>query len=198
MLPAKSCGRTTQKIVLSVSKGSASRVVSTVTTTSERSGAMAMLVTVPITTFLYLSWDWPAVRPAAVSKVMVMVGPRLEKVSQASHRAIRPVSRGTIQTRGMRRRRRTPAVGSSGGPACSLIPALLRLPARKVAERHVRKHGDHGDQIAVTAASSLCFGPRASRAQWLHVNAPDERAGRARSGRWRWTAPVDWLAQASV
>ena len=43
-----------------------------------------MVFTVPITTSLYLSCDWPAVRPAAVSKEMVMVGPRLEKVSQAS------------------------------------------------------------------------------------------------------------------
>ena len=75
---------TTQKIVLSVSSGSASRTVSMVTITFVKSGDTAMLFTVPITTFLYLSCDWPAVRPAAVSKAMVMVGPRLEKVSQAS------------------------------------------------------------------------------------------------------------------
>ena len=74
-----------------------------------------MVFTVPITTFLYLSWDWPAVRPAAVSKAMVMVGPRLEKVSQASHAAIRPVRIGTIQTSGMRRRLCTPAVGTFAG-----------------------------------------------------------------------------------
>ena len=89
MLPANSSGLTTQKIVLSVSSGSASRTVSIVTITLVRSGDTPMLFTVPMTTFLYLSCDWPAVRPAALSKAMVMVGPLLEKVSQASQRAIR-------------------------------------------------------------------------------------------------------------
>src|SRR6266702_716111 len=64
MLPAKSSGLTTQKIVLSFRKGSASRTVSTVTNTWVKSGETVMVFTVPITTFLYLSWDWPAVRPA--------------------------------------------------------------------------------------------------------------------------------------
>ena len=104
-MPANSSGLTTQKIVLSFRNGSASRTVSTVTRTRAKSGETVMLFTVPITTFLYLSWDWPAVRPAAVSKEMTMVGPRLEKVSQASHAAISPVSSGMIQISGMRRRR---------------------------------------------------------------------------------------------
>ena len=104
-MPAKSCGLTTQKIVLSVRRSSASRTVSIVTSTDDRSGAMAMVFTVPITTFLYLSCDCPAVRPAPDSKLTVMVGPRLEKVSQASQAAISAVSSGTIQISGMRRRR---------------------------------------------------------------------------------------------
>ncbi len=78
MLPAKSCGLTTQKIVLSLKSGSASRVVSTVTMTLEKSGETAMLFTVPIVTSLNLSWDWPACSPSPESKAMVMVGPRLE------------------------------------------------------------------------------------------------------------------------
>ena len=55
MLPANSSGLTTQKIVLSLSSGSASRTVSIVTITLVRSGDTVMLFTVPITTFLYLS-----------------------------------------------------------------------------------------------------------------------------------------------
>ena len=78
IFPAKSSGLTTQNIVLSLRNGSASRTVSTVTRTWEKSGEIVMAFTVPITTFLYLSWDWPAVRPAPVSKEMTMVGPRLE------------------------------------------------------------------------------------------------------------------------
>ena len=90
----------------------------------------------PSTTFLYLSWDWPAVRPAAVSKEMVMVGPRLEKVSQASHAAISAVSSGTIQTSGMRRRRWAPAVGNAVGPVrCHSLPSIPPLSvARRVTQ----------------------------------------------------------------
>src|SRR3984893_16601484 len=112
VLPAKSSGLTTQKIVLSFRKGSASRTVSTVTSTWEKSGETVMVFTVPITTFLYLSWDLPAARRAAVSKEMTMVGPRLENVSQASHAPIRAVISGTIQISGIARRRVTAGVGS--------------------------------------------------------------------------------------
>ena len=133
MLPANSSGLTTQKIVLSLSSGSASRTVSIDTITLVKSGDTPMLFTVPMTTFLYLSCDWPAVRPAALSKAMVMVGPLLEKVSQASQRAIRAVTIGTIHTSGMRRRRCTPAVGSSTGPPVSVIvPSVCPCSVRKV------------------------------------------------------------------
>ena len=57
ILPAKSCGLTTQKIVLSVSSGSASFTVSIVTSTFDRSGGMVIVFTVPMTTLRYLSWD---------------------------------------------------------------------------------------------------------------------------------------------
>ena len=103
-VPAKSCGFTTQKIVLSASRVSASLTVSIVTRTLERSGAMVMVFTVPMTTLRYFNCDCPAVSPTAVLKVTVMVGPRLEKVSQASQPAIIAVRMGTIQTSGMRRR----------------------------------------------------------------------------------------------
>jgi hypothetical protein len=73
---------TIQNTVLSVSSFSAWRTVSMVTTTLARSGATAMDFTVPIVTSLYLSWDWPACRPAADSKETVIVGPRLDTVSQ--------------------------------------------------------------------------------------------------------------------
>jgi hypothetical protein len=103
MRPAKSSGFTTQKTVLSLSSGSASRVVSTVTITWEKSGDTASDFTVPIVTSLNLSCDCPACRPPADSKAIVIVGPRLEKVSQASQAPISAVTSGTIQTSGMRR-----------------------------------------------------------------------------------------------
>src|SRR5215831_10007802 len=112
---------TTQNTVVSSSSRSASRVVSTVTITEARSGATAMLCTVPITTFLYLSCDWPAVRPAAVWKLMVMVGPRLEKVSQASQTASSAVRTGTIHTNGTRRRLRNGAIGTVPAFCCVSI-----------------------------------------------------------------------------
>src|SRR5216684_733859 len=138
MLPAKSWGLTTQKIVLSVSRCSASRNVSTVTITFDRSDGRVMVFTVPIVTSLNLSWDWPAVRPDAVSNEMVMVGPRLENVSQASHAAISAVNTGTIQTSGMRRRRRTPAVDRVTGSGCSIIvsnPSANALEPRADAQQ---------------------------------------------------------------
>ncbi len=121
MLPAKSCGFTTQKIVLSVSSGSASFTVSIVTSTFERSGGTVIDFTVPMTTLRYLSCDWPAVRPAAVSNATVMVGPRLEKVSHASQAAISAVRMGTIHTSGMRRRWRTEADATGPPPMGGLV-----------------------------------------------------------------------------
>src|SRR3954468_10644212 len=121
MWPAKSCGFTIQKIVLSVSSGAASRVVSMVTSTLDRSGDTAIAFTVPIVTSLNLSCDWPAVRPPADSKDTVMVGPRLEYVSQASHSAISAVTAGTSQTSGTRRRRRTPAVGRGAESGLEMV-----------------------------------------------------------------------------
>jgi hypothetical protein len=115
MEPAKSCGLTIQKTVLSVSRRAASRVVSIVTITFDRSGETAIDVTVPIFTSLNLSCDWPACSPSAESKDTVMVGPRLDQVSHASHPAISAVTSGTIQISGMRRRCRTPAVGTGMG-----------------------------------------------------------------------------------
>src|SRR5713101_4310830 len=97
-----------------------------------------MVFTVPIITSLNLSWDWPACRPDAVSNEMVMVGPRLENVSQANHAAISAVNTGTIQTSGMRRRRRTPAVDRVTGAACSVIvsdPLANALEPRADAEQ---------------------------------------------------------------
>ena len=51
-LPAKSCGLTIQNTVFSPSSGSASRVVSTVTSTLLKSGVTAIAFTVPNTTSL--------------------------------------------------------------------------------------------------------------------------------------------------
>ena len=78
MLPAKSCGFTIQNTVLSLSSGMASRVVSTVTITFEKSGLTVIDFTVPIVTSLNLSCDWPACRPDPLSKEMVISGPRFE------------------------------------------------------------------------------------------------------------------------
>ncbi len=99
-------------MVFSLNSDSASRLVSTVTSTLEWSGVTAMPVTVPISTSLNLRWDCPTCRPSAVSNEMVIVGPRLDMVSQASHAAIRAEKIGTSQTSGSLRRRRTPAVAT--------------------------------------------------------------------------------------
>src|SRR5689334_18188381 len=112
-------------MVLSVRSGAASRVVSMVTSTFLRSWLMSTDLTVPIGTSLYLSGDWPGTSPLPVSNSTTIVGPRLEKVSHASQPPIRAVSSGTIQISGMRRERRTEAVGTGAGLSSILIPIAM-------------------------------------------------------------------------
>ena len=132
-MPAKSSGLTTQKMVLSVSSGAAACVVSMVTSTFLRSGEMSTAFTVPIGMSLYLSDDWPGVSPLPDSNSTTMVGPRLEKVSQASQPPIRAVISGTIQISGMRRERRTDAVGIGAGLSSILIPIDMPPHGQNVA-----------------------------------------------------------------
>src|SRR5580704_3930497 len=128
ILPANSRGLTTQKIVPSVSSGPASRVVATVTTTCVWSGERARLFTVPNTMSLYLSCDWPACSPSPPSNEILIVGPSLDSVSQASHAPIATATSGTIQMIESRRERRVAACGTTRGSARFVMAGLL-LPA---------------------------------------------------------------------
>jgi len=91
MLPANRRGVTTQNLVLSVRNGIAWRFISAVTISCDPSLLRTTLVTRPRSTSLCLMWDCPACKPSPLSKVMVMVGPRLEIVFQASQPPISAV-----------------------------------------------------------------------------------------------------------
>jgi hypothetical protein len=65
-----------------------------------------------------------------------MVEPRLENVSHVNHAAISAVNTGTIQTSGMRRRRRTPAVGMLAGFECSVIVTNPSVNALEQVQKH--------------------------------------------------------------
>src|SRR5215472_4450829 len=68
-----------------------------VATTCVLSGVSVRLFTVPKTMSLYLSCDWPACSPSPLSKVILIVGPSLDSVSQASHAPIATATSGMIQ-----------------------------------------------------------------------------------------------------
>src|SRR5438270_5299464 len=126
ILPAKSLGFTTQKMVPSVRSGPAWCVVATVTTTCVWSGESARLFTVPKTMSLYFSCDWPACSPSPPSNVILIVGPSLESVSQASQAPIPTATSGTIQMIDSRRERRVAACGTVRDSA-RLVMASLQL-----------------------------------------------------------------------
>ena len=67
------------------------------------------------------SCDWPGCRPSAVSNDIVIVGPSLDSVSQASHAPITTARMGMIQMMGNRRERRIIARAGAGGSAMSLM-----------------------------------------------------------------------------
>src|SRR5207237_8367610 len=95
-----------------------------------RSGEMSIALTVPSETSLNLSCDWPAVSPPALVNSMVMVGPRLEKVSQASQAPIKAVITGTSQISGMRRWRRLAAVATLAAALCVSILTVAPATSR--------------------------------------------------------------------
>src|SRR5215813_12560575 len=125
MLPAKSRGLTTQKIVLSVSSVLASCVVAIVTTTCVRSGDSTKLFTVPNTMSLYFSCDWPACSPSPLSNEILIVGPSFDSVSQASQAPIATATSGTIQ---MIENRRERLVVACGIVRCSARLVIASLP----------------------------------------------------------------------
>ena len=98
MEPAKNRGRTTQNCAPAFSSGSASRFIRTVTCTRLRSAVRAIFCTSPMSTSLCLTWDWFACRPSAVSKVMVINGPRWEIVCHASQPPMMIVTMGIAQS----------------------------------------------------------------------------------------------------
>src|SRR5882757_8718689 len=95
--------------------------------------------------------DWLGCMPDALSKRMVISGPRFVSVSQASQAAITAVTNGTAQIQEIRRRRsagvRTIATGSS-----SLMPASRAwcpfgtVPDQPGIERPGREHGQDHDR----------------------------------------------------
>ena len=80
MLPALRRGRTTQKAAWSVRRGADSAFMRTLTITCFMSGERRTRSTVPSATDLCCTVVCPAVSPAPVRKVMVMSGPRSERV----------------------------------------------------------------------------------------------------------------------
>jgi hypothetical protein len=134
MLPANNRGLTTQKIDVSLSRGSACRVVSITTDTRVWSGVRSRLFTVPRIMSLNLSCDWPACSPSALSKDKVIVGPRLDNVSQASQAPIATASKGISHMGEIREERRIDARAIFGGSVVSLkaITSFLWHEARLV------------------------------------------------------------------
>src|SRR5438270_11102348 len=75
---------------------------------------------------LYLSCDWPACRPSPLSNEILILGPSLDSVAQASQAPIATATIGTIQMIESRRERRVAACGSVRCSA-TLVMVSLRL-----------------------------------------------------------------------
>ena len=90
-------GRTTQKRVSRVAKPSALFSSATRTSTWLRSSLSRILLTRPITTFLYFTGVLPASRPSALWKLMVTSGPACSQLLTTSDNAITAASTGISQ-----------------------------------------------------------------------------------------------------
>src|SRR5579871_4113859 len=95
--------------------------------TREWSRVRSRLFTVPKTISRYLSCDWPACNPSAVSKETVIVGPCFDSVSQASQAPIAIARIGIIQMTGTRRDRLVRARTGACGTLDSLIRNLAEV-----------------------------------------------------------------------
>src|SRR5690606_27782457 len=114
-----------------------------------RSSLRAISLTIPITTFLYLTWVFLASRPSAVRKLTVIFGPTFIQSCSAMDKPIRPATIGTSQTSETRTRRRltsgrTGAAGE-GGRALSDIFNLC-VPDKPGIETHGGEHRHHHNQ----------------------------------------------------
>src|SRR5215469_1611063 len=110
-----------------------------VATTCVLSGVSVRLFTVPKTMSLYLSCDWPACSPSPLSKVILIVGPSLDSVSQASHAPIATATSGTIQMIDTRRER---CVVACGTVRCSARLVMACLPLK-----HAIQHSGKGGKL---------------------------------------------------
>src|SRR5450830_378785 len=99
-------GRTTQKRESSVANDLAEASRSMVVSTWLRSSAKAIDVTLPITTFLYLTWVLLTSSPSAVRKLTVICGPACLALCTTIDNPISAATIGTSHTSDTLKRRR--------------------------------------------------------------------------------------------
>src|ERR1700677_4780582 len=115
-----------------------------VTTTWAKSAVGSMVSIVPSATSLFMILVLPASSPSAEVKVIVMVGPRSERLCQASHPAASAATMGRSQ---MTEKRRWRCCATFGGWSCSLAMAGLRhVPHQTRVEAFRRDHGCDDDR----------------------------------------------------
>src|SRR5471032_3296007 len=110
-----------------------------------RSSLKVMAVTVPMTTFLYLTWVLLASRPSAVRKLTVIFGPTDIQSWTTIDRPTNAATIGTSHTNDNRMRRRliSGRVGAEdGGRALSYIFNLC-IPDKPGIETHGGEHRHH-------------------------------------------------------
>ena len=104
-------------------KGSADWSSSTLATTLRRSSLKAMEVTLPITTFLYLTWVLLASRPSAVWKLMLISGPADIDLWTTIDNPTRAATMGTSHTsETLKRRVRSAGAPGADGELAALEP----------------------------------------------------------------------------
>src|SRR5688572_10315154 len=150
----------------------ADRSIWAVTTTWERSSLRLTLSTTPSETSRYLMRVLPGSRPAAVSNVIVIDGPSLLYVFQASHAATTAARAGISHTSGRPRRASTSTSGtvSSGRfEIGSVTVGSSRVPDETRVEGHGGEHGEDDD-----AAERDRPGARRDRRDGVEAHERDE------------------------
>src|SRR5690242_17831991 len=104
-----------------------------------------------MSTFLYLIFVFPASRPSAVLKLIVIVGPRSQMALITSTPPINAATIGMSQTSWGTHARLRPAAArgmseKSRPPGGSSMARPPPIPDQTRVERHRREHGDHDDR----------------------------------------------------
>ena len=125
-----------------------------VTRTPRRSLVKSKLFTVPRVISLYLSWDCPACSPSASWNETTMLGPSLDRVSQASHRPIRMATSGIgpdhRQAAAFADRRLAEGLGLAAAHVAEAVNGSACLPIL------CRAALGSGARCTASAASALC------------------------------------------